>query len=123
MFHIPQFVFFFFSVFIECVTTLLLFFMFWFFSHKTCRTLAPQPGIQPEPPVLKGEVSTTGPPGKPPHITLCNKKQWIKRQACYGNSIAKKWKMKKKRKCPGCLMSQERIRNLLKSRGEAFHTP
>ena len=50
--------------------------MFWFFSHKACRR-----GIEPVSPVLEGEVSTTGPPEKPPHITICNKKQWIKRQA------------------------------------------
>ena len=50
--------------------------MFWFFSHKACRR-----GIEPVSPVLEGEVSTTGRPEKPPHITICNKKQWIKRQA------------------------------------------
>ena len=73
--HVSHTTIWFFSVFIECVTILLLFFTFCFFSHKACR-----PGIEPVPPALEGEVSTTGPPGKPPHITICNKKQWIKRQ-------------------------------------------
>ena len=36
----------------------------WFFGRKACETLAPQPGIEPAPPVLEGEVLTTGPPGK-----------------------------------------------------------
>ena len=39
-------------------------FMFWFFGHKACGILAPQPGIKPTPPTLEGKVLTTGPPGK-----------------------------------------------------------
>ena len=39
-------------------------FMFWFFGHKACGILAPQPGIKPTPPALEGKVLTTGPPGK-----------------------------------------------------------
>ena len=39
--------------------------MFWFFGRHVCGVLAPQPGIEPAPPALEGEVLTTGPPGKP----------------------------------------------------------
>ena len=65
-----------FKVFIEFVTVLLLyfvtilllqywvFFMFWFFGHEACGILATQPGIEPTPPALEGEVLTTGLPGK-----------------------------------------------------------
>ena len=39
--------------------------MFWFFlGHKACEILAPQPGIEPVPSALEGEVLITGPPGK-----------------------------------------------------------
>ena len=38
--------------------------MFWFSGHGGCGILAPQPGIEPIPPALEGEVLTTGPPGK-----------------------------------------------------------
>ena len=38
--------------------------MFWFFGLKACGILAPQGGIEPAPPALKGKVLTTGPPGK-----------------------------------------------------------
>ena len=37
-----------FKVFVEFVTILLLF-MFWFFSHEACWILAPWPGIQSVP--------------------------------------------------------------------------
>ena len=40
--------------------------MFWCFGHKACGILAPQPGIEPTPPALEGEVPTTGPPLPPP---------------------------------------------------------
>ena len=53
-----------FKVFIEFVTILLLFFMFWFFGGEACGILAPRPGIEPAPPALEGEVLTPGPPGK-----------------------------------------------------------
>ena len=47
-----------FKVFMEFVTIL-----FWFyvlgFGHEACRILAPQPGIKPAVPALKGEVLTT----------------------------------------------------------------
>ena len=38
--------------------------MFWCFGHEACGILAPQPGIEPTPPALEGEVLTTGPSGK-----------------------------------------------------------
>ena len=45
--------------------------MFWFFSHEACGILAPTPVVEPIPPAVKGEVLTTGPPGKSLHfITL-----------------------------------------------------
>ena len=44
------------KVFIESVTILLLFFMFWFFDHEACGVLAPPPGIEPALPPLEGEV-------------------------------------------------------------------
>ena len=50
-----------FKVFIEFVTTLLLFYVLVFLA---CGILAPWPGIKPSPPAQEGEVSTTGSPGK-----------------------------------------------------------
>ena len=47
-----------FKVFIEFVTTLLL------FGCEACGILAPRPGIEPAPPALEGEASTIGLPGK-----------------------------------------------------------
>ena len=49
--------------------------MFCFFGCEACGILAPQPGIEPTPPALEGEVLTTGPLGKSlsqcwPHIAL-----------------------------------------------------
>ena len=38
--------------------------MFWFFGPKAFGILARQPGIEPAPPALEGEVLTTGLPGK-----------------------------------------------------------
>ena len=53
-----------FKVFIEFVTMLLVFFKFWFFGHKACGILGPQPGIETAPPALEDKVLTTGLPGK-----------------------------------------------------------
>ena len=53
-----------FKVFIEFVTTLLLFYVFWFFGREACGVSAPWPGVEPAPPALEGKVLTTGPPGK-----------------------------------------------------------
>ena len=49
--------------------------MFCFFGHEAYSILAPQPGIEPTPPALEGEVLTTGRPGKSPsqfwpHVVL-----------------------------------------------------
>ena len=38
--------------------------MFWFFGHKTYGILVSWSGIEPAPTVQKGEVLTTGLPGK-----------------------------------------------------------
>ena len=38
--------------------------MFWFFGPEANGILVPQPGIEPRPPALEGEVLTTGAPGK-----------------------------------------------------------
>ena len=56
-----------FKVFIEFVTILLLFYVLFFgffFCYEACGILAPRPGIEPTPPTLGGEVSTTEPLGK-----------------------------------------------------------
>ena len=52
-----------FKVFIQFVTILLIF-MLWFYGHKACGILAAWSGSKPLPPVLEGKVLTTGPPGK-----------------------------------------------------------
>ena len=44
--------------------------MFWLFGHEAWGTSDPQPGIQPTPHALEGEVLTTGPPGKSPGFLL-----------------------------------------------------
>ena len=49
-------------------------FMFWLFGLETCGILAPQPGIEPVPPPLEGEVLTTEPSGKSPSDILDRKK-------------------------------------------------
>ena len=38
--------------------------MSWFFSPEACRILTSRPGIEPTLPALKGEILTTGLPGK-----------------------------------------------------------
>ena len=37
---------------------------FRFFGYKACEVLPPQPGTEPAPPALEGNVLTAGPPGK-----------------------------------------------------------
>ena len=60
-----------FNVSTEFVMTLLLFyFFFWFFDHKVCRILVPQPGIELALPALEGEILTSGPLGKSLHCFL-----------------------------------------------------
>ena len=43
--------------------------MFWFFGHKSCGILVPQPGIETTPPTMQGEVLTTGLPGTFPFVS------------------------------------------------------
>ena len=38
--------------------------MFCFFGCEACGILAPQPGVEPVPPALEGEILTDRPPGK-----------------------------------------------------------
>ena len=57
-----------FKVFIEFVTTLLLFYILGFFGRETCGILVLRPGIERVPPVSESEVLTTGPPGKSPNL-------------------------------------------------------
>ena len=45
-------------------------FIFCIFGQEACGILAPQPGIEPAPPALKGEVSTPGAPRKSNHISI-----------------------------------------------------
>ena len=52
------------KVLTECVTILLLLFMFWFFGCEACGILALWPRIELATPALKGEILTTGPLGK-----------------------------------------------------------
>ena len=69
-----------FKVFIEFLKILLLFHVFFavclffcfvlFFGLQACRILAPQPGIEPLPTALKGEVLTIGHPGSPRYLFL-----------------------------------------------------
>ena len=44
--------------------------MFWPFGHEACGILAPQPGVEPAPPALEGEVPTTGLPGKSRRLNI-----------------------------------------------------
>ena len=44
--------------------------MFWFFGCEAYRILVTQPGIEPTPPALEGEVLTTGPPGNSLQLLL-----------------------------------------------------
>ena len=47
--------------------------MFWFFGHTAHGILALQPGIEPAPPALEGEVLTTGQPGNEQNIKILNR--------------------------------------------------
>ena len=54
-----------FKVFIEFVTILLLFYVFFgFLATRHMGSYLPDQGSNPNPPTLEGEVLTTGPPGK-----------------------------------------------------------
>ena len=54
-----------FKVFIDFVTTLLLFLCSGFLATRHAGILAPRPGIEPTPSALEGSVLAPGPPGKP----------------------------------------------------------
>ena len=41
-----------FKIFIEFVTMLPLFYVFWYFGQEACGILAPQPGIEPTAPCI-----------------------------------------------------------------------
>ena len=45
--------------------------MFWIFGREAYGISAPQPGIEPAPPALEGEVLTIGPPGKSQEDIFC----------------------------------------------------
>ena len=49
---------------IECVTTLLLLFLFRLFGSEAGGSSAPLPGTEPALPALEGEILTTGLPAK-----------------------------------------------------------
>ena len=46
------------SQFFVCV--MYIFYVFWFFGHKACGTLASQSGVQLASPTLEGEILITG---------------------------------------------------------------
>ena len=54
---------FFFEVFFEFVTILLLFYVLYFWLRSMWNLIAPQPGIKSTHPALEGEVLTTRAPG------------------------------------------------------------
>ena len=62
-----------FSLCIEFVILVLLFYVLVFFHPEACGILASQPGIKPTLPTLEGEFLTTGLPGKYP--TSCSRWQ------------------------------------------------
>ena len=61
-----------FKVLIFAIVTMLLMFYALVFGHEACGILASQSGIEPAPPALESEVSTTGPPGKSPEPLILN---------------------------------------------------
>ena len=78
---------FFFKVFIEFFTILLL--LYFIFGHEAYGILAPWPGIKPAPPGLEGKVSTTEPLGKSLDENemapgVCLQRQWERRKMYVG---------------------------------------
>ena len=54
--------------------------MFWFFGQEACGILVPQPGIEPTPPALEGEVLITDCQKSPSrHFRLLIKDAWFLR--------------------------------------------
>ena len=65
--------------------------MFWFFGPKACGILAPQPGMEPTPPALEGEVLTTGPPGKSQWLLFnleVSRRQTIREQTSFSHRVS-----------------------------------
>ena len=60
--------------------------MFWGFGHEARGILAPQPGIEPAPPALDGEVLTTGLLGKSREVY-----QYNEREGKTTNAISLRW--------------------------------
>ena len=71
-----------FKAFIDFVTTLLLFLLFWFFGPKACGVLAPWPGIKLELHILEEEVLTTGQQGKSLQPLLTARVQCSSEKVC-----------------------------------------
>ena len=65
-----------FQVFVECITSLPLFYVFWFSGQQACGILAPWPGIVLSPPALEGKILTTGPPGKSQQFIFLIGRNW-----------------------------------------------
>ena len=61
-----------FKVFIEFVMILILFYVL-VFGLEACGIIAPQPGIEPTPYALEGEILTTGPLGKSLYVYIFNR--------------------------------------------------
>ena len=64
-----------FKVFIEFVTILLLFYVF--FWLRSMWDLSSQPGIELAPPALEGKVLTTGPPRKSLPYPFSSPEFWV----------------------------------------------
>ena len=81
------------TVFLKSLLNLLQYcfcFMFWVFGCEACGILAPQPGNEPTPPALEGEVLTTGSPGKSQWVSF--KWQWtVEREEEYLICIKPCW--------------------------------
>ena len=60
-----------FKVFIEFITILLMFYvLLFFFWPQGMWDLSSHSGVEPTPPAWESEVLTTGPPGKPLHLSF-----------------------------------------------------
>ena len=66
-----------FKVFIEFVNNIASVSCFVFLATEAYAILAPQPGTEPTPSALEGEVLTTGPPGSPVvmEILICQERK------------------------------------------------
>ena len=64
--------------------------MLWFFGRQACGILASQPGIEPTPHELEGEVLTTGPPGKSLWVLLFIQQVFI--NLLHSNIVLATWR-------------------------------